>query len=171
VGQEVFLASRPVTEINRIEGKGMKRSKTWVFRSLDLNPIFKSISFPAKLDIVLDSINNFSVEFSNEMNEKLIIGFDTASNEYFIDRSRSGRTDFFNGFAARHAAPRLIKNREMDLTLYLDKCSVELFADKGLTTMTELFFPTQPYQFLKLLSGKPVLFKKIEYIPLSSIWP
>jgi sucrose-6-phosphate hydrolase SacC (GH32 family) len=33
----------------------------------------------------------------------------------------------------------------MDLSLLIDKTSVELFADGGRTVMTALFFPTHPF--------------------------
>jgi len=33
----------------------------------------------------------------------------------------------------------------MDLSILLDKTSIELFADGGRTVMTALFFPTFPY--------------------------
>ena len=47
-------------------------------------------------------------------------------------------------------APRHATTPATDLTLLFDASSVELFADHGLTVMSELFFPTAPLTKLKL---------------------
>ena len=58
----------------------------------------------------------------------------------------------------------------MNITLVIDVSSVELFADDGLTVMTEIFFPNKPYNQIHIQSPESVLIKKLEYINLSSIW-
>jgi fructan beta-fructosidase len=47
---------------------------------------------------------------------------------------------------------------------------VELFADDGLTVMTEIFFPSQPYNQTHIESPEKVLIKRFEYTELRSIW-
>ena len=54
----------------------------------------------------------------------------------------------------------------MNVSLVIDVSSVELFADDGLTVMTEIFFPYKPYNKLQLQSTEKVVFKKIEYAAL-----
>ena len=72
-----------------------------------------------------------------------MIGYDKASNSYFIDRTASGNVNFKEGFASRHTAPRIANTAKFDVTLIIDVASVELFADDGLTVMTEIFFPAK----------------------------
>jgi fructan beta-fructosidase len=38
----------------------------------------------------------------------------------------------------------------MNLDIIIDKASIELFADNGLTVMTELFFSTKPYTTIEI---------------------
>jgi fructan beta-fructosidase len=53
--------------------------------------------------------------------------------------------------------------------MILDNASLELFADEGLTTMTEIFFPDQPYNSVQqAISRKPI--NEIKISRLSSIW-
>ena len=108
---------------------------------------------------------------SNDKEEKLIIGYDKKLNQYFIDRTLSGKVDFQKDFAAKHSAPRITDHKKINLSILLDESSVELFADDGLTVMTEIFFPEAPYNQIHIETNDEVLFKKIEYIGLKSIWP
>jgi fructan beta-fructosidase len=58
----------------------------------------------------------------------------------------------------------------MDISLLIDVSSVELFADGGLTVMTEIFFPNKPYSKVSIRSADNALMKKFEYIRLNNIW-
>jgi sucrose-6-phosphate hydrolase SacC (GH32 family) len=53
-------------------------------------------------------------------------------------------------------APRFADDAKMDLTILLDKTSVELFADGGRTVMTALFFPTHPFTNWKVYSKEMI---------------
>ena len=98
------------------------------------------------------------------------MGYNKKENQYYINRAKSGKTDFQNDFAAKHTAPRFAKEAAMNLSVIIDESSVELFADNGLSVMTEIFFPTKPYTHIQLQSADHIQFKKLEYIHLHSIW-
>ena len=72
--------------------------------------------------------------------------------KYFIDRSQSGKVDFEKGFGKKHTSPRLTTNANLDITFVIDNASVEMFADNGLTVMTEIFFPTEDYSSIQIQS-------------------
>jgi len=59
--------------------------------------------------------------------------------------------------------------QKTDLTLLIDDASVELFADFGLTVMTEIFFPTTPYTEIEI-SSDGLQLKQLKYVPLKRIW-
>ncbi|MBA4167380.1 MAG: GH32 C-terminal domain-containing protein, partial [Chitinophagaceae bacterium] len=103
--------------------------------------------------------------------EELVIGYDKNNNAYFINRKRSGKIDFQNDFAAKHFAPRIAGGNGMNMSIILDESSVELFADDGLSVMTEIFFPGHPYNHIQIKTTRPVPFKKLEYAILKRIWP
>jgi levanase/fructan beta-fructosidase len=58
-----------------------------------------------------------------------------------VDRRDSGYTDFHASFPSVDRAPVLAAEGSYDLTVYVDHCSVEVFAQGGQVTMTELIFP------------------------------
>jgi fructan beta-fructosidase len=88
---------------------------------------------------------DFEIILSNTFNEKLVVGYHADKKQFYIDRTNAGVSNFNQGFAAVAVAPRLSYTMNMDLSILLDKTSIELFADGGRTVMTALFFPTFPY--------------------------
>ena len=169
VGNNLLIASQPVSELSAIEGKPIVIENLKITDSLHLFKKISTIKFPCRLNINMEKTSDFSLSFSNDLGEELLVGYDKKLNQYFIDRSKSGKTTFEKGFAAWHTAPRFTSKSNMNISLLIDVCSVELFADDGLTTMTEIFFPNKPYSRILLQqTGKAVL-KKLEYIKLRSI--
>ncbi len=92
-------------------------------------------------------------EIFNSKNEKYRVGFDASKNEFFSDRTKSGKSDFSEKFAAKkHTAPRQQNGRILKLHLFLDRASCELFADDGSTAMTDIFFPNEDFSNLKIFT-------------------
>jgi fructan beta-fructosidase len=134
-------------------------------------PSVKEINFsgPARFEISLKELYAFSLVFSNASGQNVKAGYNEEKNAFFIDRSQAGRSDFNTQFATIHYAPRIARSNDSKITLLIDNTSLELFADQGLTTITEIFFPDQPFNALQQGSSrKPV--EDIKISQLSSIW-
>jgi fructan beta-fructosidase len=153
VNNDWRVASVPVKELNAIQGKKVMINSS------------SSLQLPARLNLKMDVIQDFHITLSNNLGEQLIIGFDKNANQYYIDRTISGKTSFHAEFASKSVAPRFTSNKKMDMTLVIDVSSVELFADEGLSVMTAIFFPNKPYNKIQLSNTS-----RVEYVPLKSIW-
>ena len=168
-GNDIFISSEPVMELNKIESKPLVLNNINVDKSFDLSSKIKT-TFPCKLDASFNKANNFYIVLSNDAGEKLLIGYNKDHNRYFIDRTQSGKTDFQKDFAAQHVAPRLSNADAMHVSLIIDVSSVELFADDGLSVMTEVFFPTKPYNHISIESAENIVINKLQYSTLKSVW-
>lgn len=71
------------------------------------------------------------------------IGIRPAEGTLVVDRRESGDTDFHESFPSIDSAPVRATEGSYDLTVYVDRCSVEVFAQGGQATMTELIFPPE----------------------------
>lgn len=132
-GDEVRLASWPVKSLlpplsSTIGTKGMGTSPYELFTST------KSSVIPCQLSMKAFK-HSFSLRFSNEAGDELLIGYDAKPGQYYIDRSKSGNTAFHADFPARSFAPRFSLSDTVELSVVVDKSSVELFGDNGLTVM------------------------------------
>jgi fructan beta-fructosidase len=154
-GKNRYVASTPVAELNGVK-----------LRSFAVDSKMRKVSLPGRLDLALEKPTDFSVILSNAAGEQVEIGYDSKQQQYYIDRNRSGKTDFQKDFAGRAVAPRLGQSGPLDLSLIIDVSSVELFADNGLTVMTSIFFPTKPFDQVEVKGG----FKKRVYSEWKSIW-
>jgi fructan beta-fructosidase len=170
VNNELLITSAPVKELASIRSKPIVISNVSLLKKIDISKSINNLSFPCIINLSIDGSKDLSIILSNKLGEELVIGFDKIQNKYFIDRTRSGKTNFQADFAARHFAPRFTTNDKMDISLLIDVSSVELFADGGLTVMTEIFFPNKPYSKVSIQSADNALMKKFEYIRLNNIW-
>jgi fructan beta-fructosidase len=140
-----------------------------VNKIIDISKLTGKIGFPCKLDITANQLKDFSIVVSNSIGEELLVGYDSKLQQYFIDRTKAGKSDFNKDFAKRHFAPRLTDEKKMKISLVIDVSSIELFADDGLTVMTSIFFPNKPYTAMQIKSQDSLSIKKLLYSKLSSI--
>ncbi|MEO5889048.1 MAG: glycoside hydrolase family 32 protein [Ferruginibacter sp.] len=164
IGESYFVSSLPVKELDILN----KDTKV-----ITMHAPVKDITLsegPGKIELSSGKAESFSFTFSNRSGEMVIAGYDQGSNEYYIDRTRSGKTDFESKFAARHTAPRIGNSTGLNMTLITDEASIEMFADNGLTVMTDIFFPATPYGNVQFKCGENFSLKKLAYTSLKSIW-
>lgn len=169
VNDDLLVTSIPVMEMATIRSKPVRLNNISVSQPVDISKRIPKLSFPGMINLELDKTESFSITLMNSLNEELIIGYDKAENKYFIDRTKSGKTNFQQDFSAVHYAPRFTNNSKMNISLVIDISSVELFADDGLSVMTEIFFPNETYNKVHLHSSSASV-KMLEYIKLNSIW-
>ncbi len=113
----------------------------------------------------------FGLKVRKSAEEETVIGYDAGRQELFIDRSRSGVSDFSSSFASRDAGRIVSGNNRLKLQLFVDASSVEVFANDGELAMTSLIFPDPGSDALELYSagGKAVLLS-LKIYTVNSIW-
>ncbi|PJJ60970.1 glycoside hydrolase family 32 protein [Hymenobacter chitinivorans] len=169
VGAEVFLTSQPVREIGQSLSAGaVKLPPLTVGKELDLSGKLPNLGDKFQLKMSTTQLADFALVLSNTRGEELVIGYDKKANEYYVDRSKAGPAAFSAKFAGRHAGPRRATTAAADLTLLVDATSVELFADGGLTALTELYFPSAVLSTLRLRSAPGLTLTELSYARLAA---
>ena len=143
---DFLLVSSPVKE--------MKKAFTEIMSKEDV--------IPNRIDLKEMKAVDFEIILSNTFNEKLVVGYHADKKQFYIDRTKAGVSNFNDGFAAVAVAPRLSFATNMDLSILLDKTSIELFADGGRTVMTTLFFPVHPYTKWEIKSKEKIALNSIK---------
>ena len=85
----------------------------------------------------------YEVELSGK-GEKVTMTYDVVKKTFAMDRTKSGNVSFSNDFPAVTEMP-VSKSKELKLRLFVDKSSIEAFADNGKYVMTNCVFPSAPY--------------------------
>lgn len=94
------------------------------------------------------------------------IGFDARSSELFIDRARSGNVAFAPEFAGTHRAPLEPIAGRIELRIFVDTCSVEVFAAGGTTVLSDLVFPDAASTGVSIESDAPIRVERLEVFRL-----
>lgn len=100
---------------------------------------------------------NATIELSNSKNERVVMRYDAAEKSFSVDRMKSGKTDFSDVFPAVTSAP--IHGKVSRVLIFIDKSSVEVFDGDGKFALTNLVFPTKPYDKLSVKGGKAKIWK------------
>lgn len=151
------LFSQPVKELEVLRSKSYATENQVFEGEMDLTGKlgFSSSLMELKLELELPegTKTDVGIALSNTKGEEYRVGFDAAMNEFYSDRTKAGKADFSDKFAAkRHTAPRVSNNKTLRLHLFFDVASCELFADDGEVVMTNIFFPTEDFSQYKLYS-------------------
>jgi fructan beta-fructosidase len=94
-----------------------------------------------KVQVTPGTAAGFGLKLCTGDGEETRIGYETERQELFIDRRLSGTSTFSDQFAAVHRAPLVPEGGKISLHIFLDSCSVEVFANDGSTVMSDLIFP------------------------------
>jgi fructan beta-fructosidase len=164
------IASAPVPELANIKANTSVAKNVLVNKTLDLNAKVSKLKSQYVLKLNTTQLKGYTIKLSNIKGEEVLIGYDDVKDQYFIDRTKSGRTDFQKDFSGRFTAPRLSTSKSADLTIVVDKASVELFADGGLTTMTAIYFPNEDYTGLAINVNGALKLNTLTITGLKSIW-
>ncbi len=143
------VISSPVAELQKYKGEAFTKNsitvegETQIAASQEINLSNSVISF--EIENLKEQEYHFSL--SSEGDDVLKFGYDHNKKEFYIDRSKSGLTDFNENFGDKISiAPRLSEASTLKVKAILDNMSIELFFDNGETVMTEIIFPKQAFK-------------------------
>jgi fructan beta-fructosidase len=119
----------------------------------------------------LSGASTFGFKVAKGETEETIIGYNTETEELFVDRSNSGEMDFSENFTTYHTAPLKADNNRIQLHFFLDTSSLEVFANDGRISMTERIFPSEEGEGISLFTeGGSVDLISLDVWNLKSIW-
>lgn len=105
--------------------------------------------------------------------EETVVGIDTVHGRIFVDRTRSGKTDWSPDFPARVSAPlKHSQATSIAIQIVVDNNSIEVFAEDGETVLTNLIYPAATSQGLAFYAtdtppgSASARIRDVEFIPL-----
>ena len=168
---QLYLSSAPSPELLAMRAKPVTSAS---HISIGNKP--RTFALPAANDgiceITLDidpaKSSEVALTIGNKSNESVTVTYDAAARTISFDRRNSGLTDFSKDFPAVTTAPLFTAGRTVSLRIYVDRSSIELFADDGRSVMTNTVFPTSPYTTLSLSStGGKAEIRNLKIYPLT----
>jgi fructan beta-fructosidase len=155
-GRHVAIQDESFVAVNRI-----LRSKKVRGNTLEIEAVIKP-----------EQARSFGLEVRRSASEQTTIGIDREKPELFVDRTHSGDTRFDSKFQGRQTAPlELTPGKAAELHIFIDRCSVEVFANDGERVISDLIFPSPGSQGVELFSaGGDAKVQKLDIWRLKSAW-
>lgn len=86
--------------------------------------------------------------------ERTVLAYDPGPGVLSLDRRASGNTEFHETFASVERVAVPLEEGRLKLRIHLDRCSVEVFAQDGLATLTDQIFPTESGSAVALFADR-----------------
>ena len=136
-GEETYVSVVPSPEMPAVRGAKLKKPTE-------------------ACEIVVDMKSNAEIILSNAKGERVVMCYDGTNQTFSMDRTQSGNVAFSETFPCTTEAPTYGSIRQ--LRIFIDRCSIEAFDAEGKMAMTNLVFPSEPYNTLKVKGGKATIY-------------
>lgn len=146
-GEELYLKSTPSVEVKKARGKKASIPSFKVSQKHEIANLFEDNQGAYEVEIVIQNAGASKIAFCllNDKGEKVSMYYDLNRKQFVMDRSESGTVDFSKDFPAVTVAPANV-DKELTLRLFVDRSSIEAFGEDGKFVMTNLVFPSKPYE-------------------------
>ena len=108
-------------------------------------------------EIVIDVKKQAEIVLSNAKGEQVTMKYDGLKQTFTMDRTKSGDVSFSDAFPCVTEAPTYGTIKQ--LRIFIDRCSIEAFDADGKMAMTNLVFPSEPYNSIKVKGGKATIYQ------------
>ena len=108
-------------------------------------------------EIVIDVKKQAEIVLSNAKGEQVTMKYDGLKQTFTMDRTKSGDVSFSDAFPCVTEAPTYGTIKQ--LRIFIDRCSIEAFDADGKMAMTNLVFPSEPYNSIKVKGGKVTIYE------------
>ena len=137
-GEETYVSVVPSEEMLAVRGQKIKKPTE-------------------ACEIVVDVKGSTEITLSNTKGEQVVMNYDAPKQTFSMDRTTSGDVSFSEAFPCETTAPTYGNIRQ--LRIFIDRCSIEAFDSDGKVAMTNLVFPSEPYNNIKVKGGKATIYE------------
>ena len=136
-GDETYCGVIPSKEVDALRGPKMK-------------------NLSDACELVVDVKGSMELVFSNTKGEQVVMTYDAQKQTFAMDRQQSGDVSFSEAFPTVTVAPT--HGTLKQLRIFIDHSSIEAFATDGKMAMTNLVFPSEPYNMIRVKGGKATIY-------------
>jgi len=108
-------------------------------------------------EILVDVKGTMELTLQNQKGEQVVMNYDAKAQTFSMDRTKSGEVAFSEAFPCTTVAPTYGAIKQ--LRIFIDRCSIEAFDGEGRMAMTNLVFPSEAYNNIKVKGGKATIYE------------
>ena len=169
----IRLIQTPAKEAERLRTKQLLRGSRFSIQRANKQiraGNIKGDTLEIEAEIIPRPASEIGFRLRKGPNEETLVGISAKTHEIFIDRTHSGLVSFSPDFPGRHHAT-LHWTSLVKLHIFLDRSSVEVFANDGETVLTDRIYPSPGSDGLELFSdSRDSQIQSLTVWKLGSIW-
>lgn len=120
-------------------------------------------------EVELGNTSEIGFKLRQGLHQETLAGVDGERSQVFVDRTQSGNVSFAEHFSGRNSGPITITQAHVvQLHIFLDRSSVEVFANRGETVLSELIFPSSGDAMQLYSKGEGGRIRKLDVWTLES---
>jgi len=171
LGDDITLLQRPAPELEALRHcRLLSVSEEVVNGESSLLDSVSGDALEVVARIELEDASRVGLRVRAGMGMVTEIVYDVDQERLYLDRSRSGAF-FSERFSGLQAAPLSVPDGVLELQVFVDWSSLEVFAEGGRAVMTDLIFPDPESRGLGLFAqGGAAKLLSLEVYTLASIW-
>ena len=172
VGGQMLMVQAPVRELQSLRGKPFHlKNVTPAYATARLARLgVKGETYEIEAELEPGSRSEIGFRLRKSDGMETLVGIVPATDSLFIDRTESGEVSFSKDFPGRYSTT-LQDTKRIKLHIFVDRSSVEVFANDGEKVMTDRIYPPPGSTGIELYStggaGKVV---SLTIWQLASVW-
>lgn len=160
----IRLKQTPIRELESLRTDAWSWENETITEGINLLEGLELETFEVFLDVEVNPlVNRVGLKVRTSESTETVFGFSPKAGQLFFGRGNSGRADFSDDYSLGHIAELSadVANR-IRLHAVVDKASIEIFANDGVTVMSEQFFALENAVGLELfVEGSDVTVHKL----------
>ncbi|MTT31310.1 levanase [Terrilactibacillus sp. BCM23-1] len=132
---------------------------------------FKVGEIKAEFDLSKSNAKEFGFRLREGVGQYTKIGYQVTTHQLLVDRSHSSDFHFNSDITGVHAIHMNPTNHKIQLHIFLDRSSIEVFGNDGIRVITDQIFPRAKSDRISLYSsGGHTVITSFVLQPFTSIW-
>ena len=172
IGDQLLMVQTPVRELRSLQGKQFQLKNVAVEEAnrLMAEANIRGETYEIEAQLEPGSASEIGFRLRKGDGVETVVGIVPASNTVFFDRTKSGDVSFSKDFPGRFSTT-LYTTKRVDLQIFVDRSSVEVFVNDGEKVLTNRIYPPSGSTGIELYSvGGPGKLISLGFWPLHSIW-
>lgn len=148
---KVALIQRPVRELEGLRTPVLSLKEPSL---AEIRAAFSALRLDCyELAAEVATVGDFGFKLRVSDQQETLVGYASETQEVYVDRTRSGCSDFHKDFAGRHAVSLEAVENRLHIHIYVDRSSIEVFFNHGQVVITDLIFPDAASNGLEIFTA------------------
>ena len=169
--QGVRLFQQPIAEIHKLRKMVTKVQSGLISGYQQVCDVGKGSTLEVDLSFERQNSSHIGLVLRTSEKEKTVIGFDDREKKIYIDRRHSGADHFHHDFGGIHSANFSPLDEMVEMKIFIDNSSIEVFCNDGEVVITDLIFPIGEIDHFEIFAEDgTVQLNHMNVYHLNSVW-